>query len=69
MNDEKMTEKELKETVQKRISFVKQMIEIGKLRVEEPYNKEHWTGYLAALQGTVGELHFLEELYQKLNRS
>ena len=68
MNDEKMTEKELKETVQKRISFVKQMIEIGKLRVEEPYNKEHWTGYLAALQGTVGELYFLEDLYQKLNR-
>jgi len=68
MNDEKMTEKEMKETVQKRISFVKQMIEIGKLRIEEPYNKEHWTGYLAALQGTVGELKFLEELYQKLNR-
>lgn len=68
MNEEKMTDKELKEIIQERISFVKQMIEIGKLRVEEPYNKEHWTGYLAALNGTVGELQFLEGLYQKLNR-
>lgn len=66
MNDQKVSDKELKEEVQKRISFVKQMIEIGKLRVEEPYSNKHWTGYLAALEGTVGELQFLEKLYRKL---
>lgn len=68
MNEEKekLTEKELKDILQHRISFVKQMVEIGKLRVEEPYNKQHWTGYLAALNGTTGELQFLEKLYEKV---
>lgn len=61
----KISDKEMREILQKRIAFVKQMIEIGKLRTEEPYNKEHWTGYLAALQGTVGELQFLEKLYAR----
>ena len=45
MNNEKITPKEIKEELQKRISFVKQMAEIGKLRSEEPYTKDHWVGY------------------------
>ena len=66
MEEEKVTEEELKETLKKRIEFVKKMIGIGNNRVKEPFNKEHWTGYLAALNGTVGELQFLEGLYQKM---
>lgn len=66
MTGDKLTQKDIKEEIQKRISFVNQMIEIGKLRREQPYNKEHWTGYLAALDGTVGELQFLEKLYRRL---
>lgn len=65
MNEE-ITMKEIKEIVQKRMAFVNQMIEIGKIRIEEPYNKEHWTGYLAALEGTVGELQFLKKLYERI---
>lgn len=60
------TIKELKEVVSKRIAFVKQMRDIGKLRVEEPYTKEHWQGYLAAIEGEVGELKFLEKLYKSM---
>ena len=56
--------KELKEVVSRRIAFVKQMRDIGKLRIEEPFTKEHWQGYLAALEGEVGELKFLEKLYK-----
>jgi hypothetical protein len=63
---EKITDKELKEELQRRISFVTQMIEIGKMRVEQPYTKEHWTGYLAALDGQVGELQFLKGLYDRI---
>ena len=65
MNEE-FTMKELKEALQKRIAFVNSMIEIGKIRTDEPYNKEHWTGYLAALDGTVGELQFLKKLYERV---
>ena len=61
-----MTVKEIKDAVQHRIAFVKQIRDIGKLRIEEPYNKEHWVGYLAALDGEVGELQFLEKLYKRL---
>lgn len=64
--DEKMSNKEIKEEIQKRIAFIDGLIEIGKIRVEEPYNKEHWTGYLAALNGTVGERQFLKRLLEKL---
>lgn len=59
-------EEELKEILKKRIEFVKKMIDIGKLRVKEPYTKDHWEGYLAALDGTTGELQFLEKLYDMI---
>lgn len=59
-------EEELKEILNKRIEFVKKMIDIGKLRVKEPYTKDHWGGYLAALDGTTGELQFLEKLYNMI---
>lgn len=65
MNENKISDKEMREILQKRIAFVKQMIEIGKLRIEEPYTKDHWEGYLAALSGTTGELQFLEKLYAR----
>ena len=64
--NEDFTMKEFKEALQKRIAFVNSMIEIGKIRTEEPFNKEHWTGYLAALDGTVGELQFLKKLYERI---
>ena len=64
MNDDKL--KIIKEMLASRISFVKQMRDIGKLRVEEPYTKEHWQGYLSALDGQVGELQFLEKLYKTI---
>ena len=63
---EQITLKEIKDAIQHRIAFVKQIRDIGKLRIEEPYTKEHWQGYLAALDGEVGELQFLEKLYKRL---
>lgn len=61
-----ITIKEIKDTIQHRIAFVKQIRDIGRLRIEEPYTKEHWQGYLAALEGEVGELQFLEKLAKRL---
>ena len=50
MNEhEELTNKELKEILQKRISFVSQMIEIGKINIEKPFTRDHWNGYLSAL--------------------
>lgn len=68
MNIEKdeFTTKELKETLQKRIAFVSEMIEIGKINVDKPFTRDHWNGYLAALNGTTGELQFLKKLYERV---
>lgn len=61
-----METNEIKELVQKRIKFVKEMIANGKEQVKKPYTQQHWTGYLAALEGQVGELQFLEKLDKEL---
>lgn len=67
MNEhEELTNKELKEILQKRISFVSQMIEIGKINIEKPYTRDHWNGYLSALNGTTGEVQSLKKLYDRV---
>lgn len=66
MTKDEVKIKELKDVVSRRIAFVKQMCEIGKLRMDEPYTKEHWTGYVAALDGEAGELKFLEKLLKAM---
>jgi hypothetical protein len=66
INEKEFTNKELKEALQKRISFVTEMIEIGKINVEKPFTRDHWNGYLAALNGTTGELQFLKKLYERV---
>lgn len=41
INEEVLTNKELKEALQKRISFVTEMIEIGKINVEKPFTRSN----------------------------